>query len=770
MTRSATPDAGRAGRLRWRIDIRGVVQGVGFRPFVHREAVAYHLTGKVVNTGQGVVIEAQGDEGALSRFVAALRSKAPAAAVLQDVTISPLPLVAETAFAIGRSEATGSPSAGIPADLALCPECLAELFDPGNRRFRYPFINCTNCGPRYTITRAIPYDRPQTSMAPFSMCNDCRAEYEDPADRRFHAQPNACPSCGPHLWLADAAGQRLAEREAAVAAAAERLQAGAILALKGIGGFHLAVDAANHEAVQRLRQRKGREEKPLAVMVRDPARARQLCRLTAAEEALLDSAAAPIVLAPKQPGHGLSPAVAPKSDRFGVMLAYAPLHHLLLAEGPAVLVMTSGNPSEEPICIDNQEALQRLAGIADFFLCHDRDILSRADDSVLWHLAGETRTIRRARGHVPRPILLAADGPAVLGVGGELKNTICCLKGDQAWVSQHLGDLKSLEGFAFFRETVAHLGRIYEVTPELVAHDLHPAYLSTRWAREQDGVPRLGVQHHHAHLAACLGENRHAGPAIGVILDGTGYGTDGTIWGGEVLIGDCREFRRFAHLAPMPLPGGDAAVAEPWRAGVGYLHAAYGGAVPELPFLQGHDVGALVAQLARRINCPETSSCGRLFDAVAAIAGGRPVIRYEAQAAIEFMQAGARLAGPAFPFELDPEHDTLVVAVAPLVRAVAEAVRGGATVAEVSARFHLTLVELFLEVVRRAAAATGLGTVALSGGVLQNHLLFVGLAERLQAAGFTVLTHGELPANDGCIAFGQAVVGRAWLMSRPKPW
>ena len=763
MTRSATPDPQAAGLSRWRISIRGIVQGVGFRPFVHRQAMAHHLSGQVVNTGQGVIVEAQGDEKTLTHFVTALRQEAPAAAVIQELIVSPLPPVAETAFVIGHSRAAGTPSAGIPADLALCPECQAELFDPADRRFRYPFINCTNCGPRYTITRAIPYDRPQTSMAGFAMCDQCRTEYENPADRRFHAQPNACPACGPQFWLVDGDGRRLAERDAAVAATAERLRDGAIVAIKRIGGFHLVVDAANDEAVQRLRQRKGREEKPLAVMARDLARARRLCQLTPAEEALLQSVAAPIVLAPKQPDHGLSPAVAPDSDRFGVMLPYAPLHHLLLAKGPAVLVMTSANRSEEPIAIDNHEALHRLAGLADVFLFHDRDIFIRADDSVVWHLAGTPRLLRRARGYVPRPILLAADGPAVLGVGGELKSTVCYGKGDQAWVSQHLGDLKSLEAFGFFRETVAHLGRIYEVTPELVAHDLHPAYLTTQWARERAGISRLAVQHHHAHLAACLAENHHPGPAIGVILDGTGFGTDGTIWGGEVLVGDCHEFRRFAHLAPMPLPGGDAAIVEPWRAGLAYLYEAYDGAVPELPFLQGHDTAAILAMLQRRINCPETSSCGRLFDAVAAIAGGRSTIRYEAQAAIEFMQVAGTLAGPAFPFELVTEHDTLVVAIGPLVRAVAEAVEQGATLAEIGQRFHLTLVELWLAVVRRASAATGLTAVVLSGGVFQNHLLFAGLIERLQAAGFSVLAHRELPTNDGCIALGQAVIGRAYL-------
>lgn len=770
MTRSATGEpvsaltAQAADIARRRIDVNGIVQGVGFRPFVYRLAIEHQLAGFVMNTGQGVVIEVQGAVARLAEFDRALRQQAPPAASITELIVTALPLQQEAVFVITPSHDSGAVITGLPPDLAICDDCWRELLDPANRRFGYPFINCTRCGPRYTITGAIPYDRPNTSMCGFVMCSRCQAEYDDPLNRRFHAQPNACPECGPRLWLADSGGQWLAEREAAVSAARRLLQQGRVVAIKGIGGFHLAVDAANETAVRTLRQRKGREEKPLAVMVRDPGWARQICRMSAAEVELLRSPARPIVLARQQDGHGLAPSIAPGGERFGLMLPYAPLHHLLLDESLPVLVMTSGNRSEEPIAIGNQEARARLAGIADFFLCHDRDILIRADDSVAWHISGTTRMLRRSRGYAPRPLRLAHKGPSVLGVGGELKSTVCYIKGNQAYLSQHIGDLKNLEAYGFFRETVAHLGRVYQVDPELVAHDLHPAYLSSQWARESAGRPLLAVQHHHAHLAACLAENHHSGPAIGIILDGTGYGTDGTIWGGEVLIGDLHGFRRFARFEPMPLPGGDAAVAEPWRTGVAYLQRAFGGSLPALPFLADHDAATIVAMVGRKLNCPFTTSCGRLFDAVAAISGGRPVIRYEAQAAVEFMQAaGGTLAGPAFPFELIGEHDMVSVALSPIIRGVAEAVLHGATPATVSQRFHFTLVEIFAELVKRASRATGLKDVALSGGVFQNQLLFAGLHQRLADQGFMVLAHRELPANDGCIAFGQAVVGRAYL-------
>jgi len=602
-------------------------------------------------------------------------------------------------------------------------------------------------------------------MRHFAMCGDCNAEYHDPADRRFHAQPNACPVCGPQVTLFDAGQTVLAEKGEAIARTIGLLRQGRIVAIKGLGGFHLAVDAANPEAVKRLRERKGREEKPFAVMVRDKEAAQRYCEFDAASLTVLASPQSPIVLAPKKYPHPLADEIAPGADRFGIMLPYTPLHHLLFDSDLEPLVMTSGNYSEEPICIDNEEAFSRLEKIADYFLLHNRDIYLRSDDSVIWNMAGAMRTIRRSRGYVPRPIALAAEGPPVLGVGAELKNTICLLKGRQALVSQHVGDLKNLEAYEFFKKTITHLARIFEVEPELVARDLHPAYLSTGWAAEQNKLPVLAVQHHHAHLAACLAENGAVGPAIGLILDGTGYGSDGTIWGGEVLIGDLLRFERYGHFEPMPLPGGDAAVEAPWRTAVAYLHEAYDGELPDLPFLAKHDIGPIVEMAAKRFNSPLTSSCGRLFDAVAALSGGRQTIRYEAQAAIEFMQACQDLGNKPFPFEIENGKNGLILSVRAIIRAVAESVRKGESFATISARFHRTLIDLFLNVMLRVSKETGIKTVALSGGVFQNRLLFEGLLPVLKENGMEVLTHAELPTNDGCMSFGQAVIGRQHLLN-----
>ncbi len=749
---------------RRRLHVNGIVQGVGFRPFVYRLAKQYQLTGFVCNSASGVEIEVEGPADRLPDFIHDLKTKAPPLASYSAVTAESVATVGDPLFVIRASDAHGKVATLIPPDIAVCEDCLAELFDPTDRRYRYPFANCTNCGPRYTIIENIPYDRPFTSMRHFAMCDDCRSEYHDPADRRFHAQPNACPVCGPHVTLFDADQTVIAEKEEAIDRTIALLGQGDIVAIKGLGGFHLAVDATNSKAVQRLRERKGREEKPLAVMVRDQETAQRYCAFDAASLAALTSPQSPIVLAPKKHPHALADTVAPGTDRFGVMLPYTPLHHLLFDSDLTALVMTSANYSEEPICIGNDEAFSRLGEIADYFLLHNRDIYLRSDDSVVWSMGGRMRTIRQSRGYVPRPITLAADGPPVLGVGAELKNTICLLKDQQALVSQHVGDLKNLEAYDFFKKTIDHLVRIFEVEPELAVHDLHPVYLSTRWAEEQNKLPVLAVQHHHAHLAACLAENGAEGPAIGLILDGTGYGTDGTIWGGEVLVGDLLRFERYGHFEPMPLPGGDAAVEAPWRTAVAYLHEAYDGELPDLPFLAMHDIGPIVEMAAKRFNSPLTSSCGRLFDAVAALSGGRQTIRYEAQAAIEFMQACQDLDNKPFPFEIENGKNGLILSVRAIIRAAAEAVRGGASFAEISARFHRTLIDLFLKVALRASRETGIKTVALSGGVFQNRLLFEGVLPVLKENGMEVLTHAELPTNDGCMSFGQAVIGRKHLL------
>lgn len=769
---------------RWKISVSGIVQGVGFRPFVYRLALERGLAGFVANTPDGVAVEAQGQATQLRDFLVALRKEAPPLAQVNEILFAPISLNHDGEFTLRHSTASGPVSTLISPDVAVCEACLAEFFAPADRRFRYPFINCTNCGPRYTIVQRIPYDRPHTTMRGFTMCAPCRREHDDPANRRFHAQPNCCPDCGPQLSLLEADGHQAAERDEALSEAVRRLAAGEIVAVKGIGGFHLAVDAASSQAVSRLRQRKGREAKPLAVMVADLATARRICRLEAKEEQALTSQARPIVLAGKKEGHGLAEEVAPGYDQFGLMLPYAPLHYLLLEGAVRGLVMTSGNRSEEPICIENDEAVQRLAGIADCFLVHDRGIHLPCDDSVVALQAGMIRQIRRSRGFAPKPVGLAETGEMVLGVGAELKNTVCLLKGNQGFCSQHIGDLKNLEAYRVFQQSLGQLQALFEISPALIVHDLHPQYLSSRWAEEQKVLPTLAVQHHHAHLAACLAENRQEGPAIGIILDGAGYGPDQTIWGGEVLLGDARSYQRFAALEALPLPGGDAAVQAPWRTALSYLHAAYGADLPDLPFMASHECGVVLAMVEKGVNSPLTSSCGRLFDAVAAMSGGRQTIQYEGQAAIELMQAAGRLGEEVFPCEVYPEDAIaelssvpartklipsgcmLKISVRSLIRAVAQAVQSGMARGEISRRFHAGLVATFTRVAEEARRREKIKAVVLSGGVFQNRLLLEGLVASLERAGFQVLVHKELPCNDGCISLGQAVIGREMLKKR----
>lgn len=769
---------------RLRIIVNGIVQGVGFRPFVYRLALRHRLTGLVANSSHGVIIEAQGDTNDLQSFHTALRQQAPAPAFLADITLSDLPPRHDEDFTILQSDSSGQVSTLIAPDLSICDDCRRELFDQGDRRYRYPFINCTHCGPRFTIIKSIPYDRPTTAMARFVMCPACQAEYDAPDNRRFHAQPNACPACGPQATLCDSQGRRMAGDVFSNSAAL--LASGKIVAIKGLGGFHLAVDAANDQAVLRLRARKGRAEKPFAIMAPDLAVARTLGALSPAAERLLTSPQRPILLAKKKEGALISAAVAPGVGDFGLLLPYTPLHYLLMDSCQRrPLVMTSANLSEEPICIDNHEAMSRLAGIADAFLLHDRDIVCRADDSVFMLRQGDGLTpeprpaaektkhtdlgafpLRRSRGQAPMPILVRDTGPEVLAVGGELKNVICLLKERYAFPSQHLGDLKNLAALGFFREAIGHFLAIFQGNPQLVVHDLHPGYLSSLWAIQDSPLPTLAVQHHHAHLAACLAENQHPGPAIGVILDGTGYGTDGTIWGGEILIGGLASFRRYAFLEPMPLPGGEAAIREPWRAAVGYLAQVYGQELPALDFLTRHDWQP-VAEIARRgIQSPMTSSGGRLFDAVAAMAGGRQEAGYEGQAAIEFMYAGARVGERAYAVEIKEGKGGKMMMISPLLRQLVTDIQAGTPFSVLSQTFHRTLIELLAASVRQAAHDSGLDTVALSGGVMANSLLLNGLTEALSKDGFTVLSHHLLPPGDGCLSLGQAVIGRCHLLSK----
>jgi len=754
--------------VRQEVTINGIVQGVGFRPFVYKLAQRHGLTGFVANTTHGVAIEVEGATAALQSFLHDLETTPPPLAVVDRIITRAIAPVADTSFTIHSSRTAGTVATQISPDVAVCMDCLAELFDPGDRRYHYPFINCTNCGPRYTIIENIPYDRPSTSMRSFTMCADCLAEYNDPAGRRFHAQPNCCPVCGPRVTLRTP-DRELARAGDALRSAQDLLRQGRILAIKGLGGFHLAVDAANAAAVARLRQRKERAEKPFALMVGNLATVERICTLQPADIDVLASPRCPILLAPKKTDHGLAESIAPGNELFGVMLPSTPLHHLLFAGGPDVLVMTSGNRSEEPICIDNQEALRRLGTIADGFLDHDRAIYLRNDDAIVINLAGRTRLIRRSRGYAPQPLRVKGTGPPLLAVGGELKNTVCLLQEDRAILSQHIGDLKNMEAYHGFQKTIDHLLLVFAVEPELVVHDLHPQYLSTRWALEQENVAKLAVQHHHAHLAACLAENGAAGPAIGLIMDGTGYGTDATIWGGEILIGDCSGFQRYGHFEPLPLPGGDAAVQEPWRAAVAWLAVTYGSRLPDLPFLESFDIDPILEITAKRINSPLTSSCGRLFDVVAAMSGGRTTVTYEAQAAIEFMQAAGGQLQRAYPYDIVAGEDRgLQMATGSILRSVVDGLRNGETLATASGRFHQTLVELFTEITMRASLETGIKTVVISGGVFQNQLLFVNLVAALERADLAVLTHSRTPTNDGCISLGQAMIGRYHLENKQR--
>jgi hydrogenase maturation protein HypF len=818
--------SGSSRRERRRIEVGGIVQGVGFRPFVWRLAGRLALDGFVRNTGSGVVIEIDGEPDSLDRFEAALCDEAPPLARIDTVVRQQIALVeGDAGFVISESSVGESMETLISPDIAICPACLRDIADSASRRYRYAFTNCTDCGPRYTIVERTPYDRPLTTMKGFSLCPECQREYADPADRRFHAQPNACPVCGPKLELRDADGDRLAacrtyrkqvphrsvirpdslswrsrlvgrsnllrefstmdchvasllamttekmrpSEEVAdeISAAGEMLADGMILAIKGVGGFHLAVDASNEEAVQRLRSRKGREEKPFAVMVRDLAAARALCEIGADEEAALASPEAPIVLLRKRPYLPLAPSIAPGNDRLGVMLPYSPLHSLLMREGPEVLVMTSANFSEEPLVAENAEALERLAGIADAFLMHDRPIARRCDDSVVVHLAGAVRLVRRSRGYAPAPIRLLESGPPVLGTGGELKNALCLVKGGEAFMSQHIGDMKNYEAYRHFDEVAAHMQRIFRTEAELIVHDLHPAYMTTRWAREQ-GRPTLGVQHHHAHLASCLAEHRFDGPAIGLMLDGVGYGADGTAWGGEVLIGDAAAVTRFASLEPMPLPGGDAAVRQIWRTALGWLHRS--GVSPEgLECFRQPQATQVLELLAKGVGTAESCGCGRLFDAVASICGLRHEARYEGQAAIELMQAaGGRIADAGYSFGFERRHGRWLMLISPMLREIAAAVRAGAGAAEVAQRFHRTLIGMLSEVASMASHESGIKTVALSGGVFQNQLLVEALSHELQSNGYKVLIHQQVPTNDGGISLGQAAIGREFLRGQYK--
>ena len=766
--------ARRAGRAtaviaRARLVVRGAVQGVGFRPFVYRLAASAGLRGWVLNSAEGVFIEVEGERPAVDDFLVRLERERPPRAAVHSLETTFLDPAGYDGFEIRPSEEGGPATAVVMADIATCPACLADMADPANRRHRYPFTNCTNCGPRFSIIEALPYDRPATSMRAFEMCADCRREYEDPLDRRFHAQPNACPACGPRLALWDARGATVAVEDAALVAAAAAIRAGRVVAVKGLGGFHLVTLATDEAAVARLRARKHREEKPLALMYPSLEAACVHCEISPLEARLLASPEAPIVLlARRAPGADVAPSVAPRSPSLGVMLPYTPLHHLLLAEVGAPVVATSGNRADEPISTDEREALVRLEGLADDFLVHDRPIVRHVDDSIARVLLGRELVVRRARGYAPLPVPLRADAPPMLAVGAHLKNTVAVTSGRQAFISQHIGDLETAEAAAAFHEVIGSLERLYRVAPAMVAADMHPDYLSSKFARGL-GVPVVEVQHHVAHVAACLAENELDGPALGVAWDGTGYGPDGTVWGGEFLATDGRSFRRAATFRGFRLPGGERAIREPRRSAIGALFELAGADVAsrrDLAPVRAFDaagLAVLVRMLERGLNAPMTSSVGRLFDAVAALLDLRQISTFEGQAAMELEFAVPAGDAPPGDYGFDLTHGgggddrwgaALVVDWRPTVAAILDDIGRGMPAGRIAARFHDTLAGIIVAVARRVDEPK----VLLTGGCFQNRHLTERAVTRLEAAGFRPYWHQRVPPNDGGISLGQIVV------------
>ena len=755
-------------RRRAHVLVEGIVQGVGFRPYVHGLAGRLGLAGRVGNDARGVFIEVEGEGEAVERFLAALSTEGPPLAVIERLALEEVEPRGETGFTIVASEAGGEREALVSPDMATCPECLAEVADGTGRRHRYPFTNCTNCGPRFTITTGVPYDRPNTTMAGFAMCERCAAEYHDPSDRRFHAQPICCPACGPRLTLLDVRSLGAADAPLLVvpgeplSEAARLLREGAVLAIKGLGGYHLAARADGEEAVAALRGRKHREDKPFAVMAAHLDAVRRLCHLDAAEESLLASRQRPIVLLRRREDAPVAPSVAPGNRFLGVMLPYSPLHHLLAGEVGVPFVLTSGNVSDEPIAYRDDDAAQRLAGIADWFLVHDRPIHIRTDDSVVRAFRDRELLLRRSRGYAPRPVSLPWPFPRpVLACGAELKHTCCLGKGRHAFVSHHIGDLENYETWRSFTEGVGHFCRLFDVHPEVVAHDLHPEYLSTKYAMEAEGVELAGVQHHHAHVASCLADNGEEGPVIGVAFDGLGWGPDNTIWGGELLVADLAGYERAGHLSPVPMPGGTAAIREPWRMAAAWLDAAYEGAPPEdLAVLRRHDWETVVRLGRSGVSSPLTSSAGRLFDAVSALLGVRDAINYEGQAAVELEQLADPSEPGAYPVAIE-EGRPLRLCGADLVRAAAEDLQAGVDSPVIAARFHHGVADAVVAACRRLREENDLSVVALSGGVFQNLLLLERTVAGLEEAGFRVLLHSRVPPNDGGISLGQAAAAGA---------
>jgi hydrogenase maturation protein HypF len=742
--------------VRKQIRVRGIVQGVGFRPFVFNLAQRLQLAGYVLNSSAGVLAELEGDPTQIESFLRELRENPPPLAQIEDISVENLDPAGYASFSIRESVDVPGQLAPVSPDVSTCQDCLRDFQTPGNRRFGYPFTNCTNCGPRYTITRMIPYDRPLTTMACFPMCEQCLREYEDPSDRRFHAQPNACPDCGPTITLS-------------VEMARQLLREGRILAIKGLGGFHLVCDPYNDAAVQLLRERKKRSDKPFALMVRDVESAETLCIVSEAERAALTSIRRPIVILARRPGAPISLGLAPGNNTLGVMLPYTPLHHLLFDEACSALVMTSGNLSEEPIVTGNRDAALRLGSIADAFLFHNRDIHTRVDDSVARVFAGQERVLRRSRGYAPHPITLGFPVAEVLACGAELKNTFCLTKDHHAFLSQHIGDLENYETLTFYRETLDRMQRLFRIAPTAVAYDLHPQYLSTKLALEMTDIQQIGVQHHHAHIASCMAENGIADKVIGVAFDGTGFGTDGKIWGGEFLVADFAGFERRAHFRYVALAGGDRAVREPWRLALSYLLDTFGAQIDSLDLplfrrIPAKKIATIRTMIERRINTVDTSAAGRLFDAVASIVGIRDEVNFEAQAAIELEACAQPGVDASYPFEISA-GSPWQIDVRPMIEQIVRDVVAARPVGWISAAFHNTVAAILVEVCLRLRLEEHIDRVSLSGGTFQNVYLLERAVASLRAKGFQVFLHSKVPPNDGGISLGQAVIANAALKS-----
>ncbi|PWB52989.1 MAG: carbamoyltransferase HypF [Anaerolineales bacterium] len=769
------------------IHITGIVQGVGFRPFVYNQATQKGLTGWVCNTSAGVDIEVYGEAGDVSSFISAFHSDAPPLAQIDSLEVQEIPLKYFKSFEIIQSMPMSKAFQPISPDIAICDDCLKEVFDPTDRRYRYPFINCTNCGPRLTIIEDIPYDRPKTTMRDFKMCPECQAEYSDPTNRRFHAQPIACPECGPNVWFEyprqeKAVKKQLISGEDAIRTTQKLLLQGKIVAIKGMGGFHLACDATNTKAVAELRRRKLRVDKPFAIMMPDTASIEANCLVNEADRQLLESRERPIVLLTRKGSSEITPEVAPRQNTLGAMLPYTPLHYLLFAplngykSGVSAhknrkippLVMTSGNISEEPIAIDNDAALEQLASLADGFLMHNRPIRTRCDDSVVRTYLNDIYPIRRSRGYAPFPVYLETKSPQILATGGELKNTFCIVRDRYAFLSHHIGDMENVETYQSFHDGITHYEALFRVKPEALAYDLHPNYLATRYALERaarEKLPAFGIQHHHAHITSCMAE--HALPAgqpvIGIAFDGTGYGLDGTIWGGEFLLADYHDFTRFAHLKYVPLPGGDTAIRKPARIALAYLWSTgmeWDSELAPVRALCAEELSILKSQLKLKINTPLTSSMGRFFDAVAALCGIRQLVNYEAQAAIEFEALADLAETGVYDFIVKDKDDdgSLQIDSLPLIEQVLIDVQRGTPVSKISACFHNSIARLVLELCERIRREHGVDQVVLSGGVWQNQTLLQKTHDLLITKEYQVYVHRKVPTNDGGLSLGQAVV------------